>query len=174
MEVAIAALTMAGVITVGVLRVLLLAVALSVVDAVRRGTTADDAVLGWVERLDRHADVRLHPTATIVPGVLIYRLDDRSAVADDTSEADVAHARVDHLRPSCGWTVTHAVTICRQVRTALDHLARHPELGLPFIEAVLDCAASRIARDTAGLVDLIRVTVGVPVGVQSQTFPAMS
>ena len=76
-EVAIAAVTMAGVITVGVLRALLLAVALSVVDAVRRSATPHDAVLGWVERLDRHADVRLHPTATIVPGVLIYRLDDR-------------------------------------------------------------------------------------------------
>jgi high affinity sulfate transporter 1 len=76
-EVAIAALTMAGVITVGVRRALLLAVALSVVDAVRRSATPHDAVLGWVERLDRHADVRLHPTATIVPGVLIYRLDDR-------------------------------------------------------------------------------------------------
>jgi sulfate permease, SulP family len=76
-EVAIAAITMVGVITVGVLRALLLAVALSVVDAVRRSATPHDAVLGWVERLDRYADVRLHPTAKIVPGVLVYRLDDR-------------------------------------------------------------------------------------------------
>jgi high affinity sulfate transporter 1 len=76
-EVAIAATTMVGVITVGVLRALLLAVALSVVDAVRRSATPHDAVLGWVERLDRYADVRLHPTAKIVPGVLVYRLDDR-------------------------------------------------------------------------------------------------
>ena len=37
----------------GVLRALLLAVALSVVDAVRRSATPHDAVLGWVERLDR-------------------------------------------------------------------------------------------------------------------------
>jgi sulfate permease, SulP family len=56
---------------------LLLAVARSVVDAVRRNATPHDAVLGWVERLDRYADVRLHPTAKIVPGVLVYRLDDR-------------------------------------------------------------------------------------------------
>jgi sulfate permease, SulP family len=76
-EVSIAAITMVGVITVGVLRALLLAVALSVVDAVRRSATPHDAVLGWVERLDRYADVRLHPTAKIVPGVLVYRLDDR-------------------------------------------------------------------------------------------------
>ena len=76
-EVSIAAITMVGVITVGVLRALLLAVALSVVDAVRRSATPHDAVLGWVERLDRYADVRLHPSAKIVPGVLVYRLDDR-------------------------------------------------------------------------------------------------
>jgi sulfate permease, SulP family len=76
-EVSIAAITMAGVITVGVLRALLLAVALSVVDAVRRSARPHDAVLGWVERLDRYADVRLHPSAKITPGVLVYRLDDR-------------------------------------------------------------------------------------------------
>jgi SulP family sulfate permease len=76
-EVAIAAITMLGVISVGVLRALLLAVALSVVDAVRRSATPHDAVLGWVQRLDRYADVRLHPSARVVPGVLVYRLDDR-------------------------------------------------------------------------------------------------
>jgi sulfate permease, SulP family len=76
-EVAIAAITMVGVIAVGVLQALLLAVALSVVDAVRRSADPHDAVLGYVERLDRYADVRVHPSARIVPGVLVYRLDDR-------------------------------------------------------------------------------------------------
>jgi sulfate permease, SulP family len=76
-EVAIAAITMVGVIAVGVLQALLLAVALSVVDAVRRSADPHDAVLGYVERLDRYADVRIHPSARIVPGVLVYRLDDR-------------------------------------------------------------------------------------------------
>ncbi len=76
-EVAIAAITMVGVIAVGVLQALLLAIALSVVDAVRRSADPHDAVLGYVERLDRYADVRVHPSARIVPGVLVYRLDDR-------------------------------------------------------------------------------------------------
>lgn len=76
-ETAIAAITMAGVILVGVLEALLIAVALSILDVVRRSATPHDAVLGWVERLGRYADVRLHPTARIVPGVLVYRLDDR-------------------------------------------------------------------------------------------------
>lgn len=76
-ETAIAAITMAGVIVVGVLEALLIAVALSILDVVRRSATPHDAVLGWVERLGRYADVRLHPTARIAPGVLVYRLDDR-------------------------------------------------------------------------------------------------
>jgi high affinity sulfate transporter 1 len=76
-EVAIAAITMIGVIAVGVLQALLLAVALAVIDAIRRSATPHDAVLGRVERLDRYADVRFHPSATVVPGVLVYRLDDR-------------------------------------------------------------------------------------------------
>jgi sulfate permease, SulP family len=76
-EVAIAAATMAGVIAVGVLEALLVAVALSIVDVVRRSATPHDAVLGWVDRQGRYADVRLHPRAKVTPGVLVYRLDDR-------------------------------------------------------------------------------------------------
>jgi MFS superfamily sulfate permease-like transporter len=106
MEVAIAAITTAGVVTVGVLRALLLAVALSVVDAVRRSATPHDAVLGWVERMDRYADIRLHSTAKTVPGVLVYRLDDRLFFAN----ADYVKGRI---RPSpaprhryVGWSST--------------------------------------------------------------------
>ena len=36
-----------------------------------------DAVLGWVERLGRWADVSVHRSARVVPGVVVYRLDDR-------------------------------------------------------------------------------------------------
>jgi high affinity sulfate transporter 1 len=75
-EVAIATVTMVAVIAVGVLEALILAVGLSVVDAVRRSASPHDAVLGWSERLGRYADVRFHRTQT-TPGVLVYRLDDR-------------------------------------------------------------------------------------------------
>ena len=76
-EVAIAAVTMAGVIAVGVLEALLVAVALSIIDVVRRSATPHDAVLGWDERMGRYADVSVHRRARITPGVLVYRLDDR-------------------------------------------------------------------------------------------------
>jgi sulfate permease, SulP family len=75
-EVMIAATTAIGVVAVGVIGALGIAVALSIIDVVRRSATPHDAVLGWVERLGRYADVRLHPTARVTPGVLVYRLDD--------------------------------------------------------------------------------------------------
>jgi SulP family sulfate permease len=60
-----------------VLEALAIAVALSIIDVVRRSAQPHDAVLGWVDRLGRYADVQLHPSARITPGVVIYRLDDR-------------------------------------------------------------------------------------------------
>jgi sulfate permease, SulP family len=76
-EVAIAAVTMAGVLVAGVLEATAFAVGLSIVDVVRRSARPHDAVLGWVERLDRYADVSVHRDARLTPGVVVYRLDDR-------------------------------------------------------------------------------------------------
>ena len=76
-EVGIAATTTAGVILVGVLQALVIAVALSIVDVVRRSARPRDAVLGYAEGLGRWADVRFNPEARLTPGVVVYRLDDR-------------------------------------------------------------------------------------------------
>jgi len=76
-EVAIAAVTTVCVVFFGVLEALVVAVGLSMVDTVRRSAKPHDAVLGWVERLGRYADVSLHPSARVTPGVVVYRLDDR-------------------------------------------------------------------------------------------------
>jgi sulfate permease, SulP family len=76
-EVGLAATTVAGVVVLGVLKALLIAVALSVIDVVRRSAQPHDAVLGWVDRLGRYANVQLHRSARVTPGVVVYRLDDR-------------------------------------------------------------------------------------------------
>ncbi len=76
-EVGIAATTTAGVLLVGVLEALVIAVALSIVNVVRRSARPRDAVLGYSEGLGRWADVRFNPEARITPGVVVYRLDDR-------------------------------------------------------------------------------------------------
>ena len=76
-QVIIAGVTAVGVITVGVLNALIVAVVLSIVDVVARTQKPHDAVLGWVERLGRYADASTHPSARITPGVMVYRLDER-------------------------------------------------------------------------------------------------
>jgi anti-anti-sigma factor len=76
-EVGLAAVTTACVVVFGVLEALIAAVVLSMADTVRRSAHPHDAVLGWVERLDRYANLAFHPSAEVEPGVVVYRLDDR-------------------------------------------------------------------------------------------------
>jgi sulfate permease, SulP family len=76
-ELAIAGVTAAGVLLTGVLEAIVFAVGLSIVDVVRRSARPHDAVLGWVERLGRYADVSVHRGASVTPGVVVYRIDDR-------------------------------------------------------------------------------------------------
>jgi MFS superfamily sulfate permease-like transporter len=81
-QVVIAAVTLAGVVVFGVLQALIVAVALSIVDVVMRSAKPHDAVLGYVPRLGRWADVSVHPRARVTPGVVVYRLDDRLLFAN--------------------------------------------------------------------------------------------
>jgi SulP family sulfate permease len=73
----IAATAFVGVVVLGVLYALIVAVALSILDLAVRSAKPHDAVLGWVERLGRYADVSVHRRATITAGIVVYRLDDR-------------------------------------------------------------------------------------------------
>jgi sulfate permease, SulP family len=97
-EVWIAAITMAGVIAVGVLEAL-------IIDVVRRSAAPHDAVLGWVQRLGRYADVRLHPSARVTPGVLVYRLDDRLFFANAQYVRGRVHEAVDGSPTQVRWFV---------------------------------------------------------------------
>jgi MFS superfamily sulfate permease-like transporter len=81
-QVVIAAVTLVGVVVFGVLQALIVAVGLSIVDVLLRSAKPHDAVLGYVPRLKRWADVSVHPRARITPGVVVYRLDDRLLFAN--------------------------------------------------------------------------------------------
>src|SRR5918994_465463 len=75
--------------------------------------------------------------------------DDRSP-GQHAAQADVAHARVDHLRPARGGPVAQAVLVGAQERAALDDLARDPELRPGRVEALALRSAARVPRDAAG------------------------
>ena len=90
------------------------------------------------------------------------------------AEADVAHAGVDHLRAAGGRPVAQAVRVGAEVRPALDHLARDPELRLGRVEARLAVTAARVGRHAARSLGVGRVALVHQSAVHSQTLPAMS
>jgi sulfate permease, SulP family len=81
-QVLIAVITLAGVVIVGVLEALVVAVVFSIVEVVTRSARPHDAVLGYVERLGRWANVSMHPSARVKPGIVVYRMDDRLLFAN--------------------------------------------------------------------------------------------
>jgi high affinity sulfate transporter 1 len=76
-EVVIAAVTILGVVMIGVLQAIIVAVLLSVADIIRRAARPADAVLGWSAQDDRYVDVVDQPDAGISAGVVVYRIQDR-------------------------------------------------------------------------------------------------
>jgi sulfate permease, SulP family len=157
-EVAIAATTMAGVVLVGVLEALLVAVALSIVDVARRSATPHDAVLGWVERLGRYADVRLHPSATVTPGVLVYRLDDRLFFANAGYVRGRIREAVDGAPAPVRWLVFDAEALSHVDATGVETLTRlHHSLHeerTTLVFARLKSPMRQALRD-AGILDLV-------------------
>lgn len=121
-EVLIAGVTMAGVILVGVLNALIVAVLLSILDVVRRSAAPHDAVLGWSERLGRYADVRLHPRASLAPGVVVYRLDDRLFFANATYVKGRIREAIDGAPPPVRWLVFDAEAMSQMDATGVEAL----------------------------------------------------
>ena len=136
----------------------MLAVALSVVDAVRRSATPHDAVLGWVERLDRYADVRLHPSAQVVPGVLIYRLDDRLFFANASYVEGRIREAISGAPTPVRWLVFNAESLnhvdATGVRTLIDLVESLRRESSTFVFARLHGPTSdRLAE--AGVLDVV-------------------
>jgi SulP family sulfate permease len=159
-EVAIALATMVGVVLVGVLEALIIAVALSIVDVVRRSATPHDAVLGWVERQGRYADVRLHPRARVTPGVLVYRLDDRLFFANSSYVRGRIHEAIDGAPTPVRWLVFDAEALTHIDATgvdALESLVRSlRKEGITFVLARLKDPMRQTLRE-AGILELIGV-----------------
>jgi high affinity sulfate transporter 1 len=153
-EVVIAATTAIGVLAIGVIGALGVAIALSIVDVVRRGATPHDAVLGWVERLGRYADVRLHPSARVVPGALVYRLDDGLFFANASYVRGRIREAVAGAPTPVRWLVFDAEALTRIDATGVAALEQtidglHAE-DITFVVARLK-APMRASFDSSGL-----------------------
>ena len=121
-EVAIAGVTTGCVVVFGVLEALGVAVGLSVIDTVRRSASPHDAVLGWVDRLGRYADVSVHPSARVTPGVVVYRLDDRLFFANARYFTGRVREAVRAAPSTVSWLVFDAEAVAHVDSTGLDTL----------------------------------------------------
>jgi SulP family sulfate permease len=157
-EVAIAAATFVGVLAVGVLVALVIAVALSIVDHVARSARPHDAVLGWVPRLDRYANVALHRSAQLTPGVVVYRFDGRLFFANAHYFAGRLMEAVDGAPTTTHFVVLDAEglnNIDASGTDALDQLVRAlHDKDIAFVVARLKSPV-RDLFDSSGLTELI-------------------
>ncbi|MGZ4401670.1 MAG: SulP family inorganic anion transporter, partial [Gaiellaceae bacterium] len=129
-ELGIAAATLVGVVVLGVLQALVIAVALSILDVVRRSAQPRDAVLGWVDRLGRWANVELHPSARVTPGVVVYRLDDRLFFANARYVKGRVREAIRGAPDEAHWLVFDAEAVSHVDATGLEAL-RELAVGLP-------------------------------------------
>ena len=127
---AIAAAVRPGDVVLGVLQALVIAVALSILDVVRRSAQPQDAVLGWVDRLGRWGNVELHPSALITPGVVGYRLDDRLFFANARYVKGRVREAIRGAPDKPRWLVFDAEAMAHVDATGLEAL-RELALGLP-------------------------------------------
>jgi len=157
-EVVIAAVTFVGVLAVGVLAALVLAVALSIIDYVARNAKPHDAVLGWVPRLDRYANVALHRSARLTPGVVVYRFDGRLFFANAQYFSARVREAIEGARTETRWVVLDGEglnSIDASGVEALEQLVRGlQEKGVGFVVARLKSPVHELF-DAAGLTDMI-------------------
>jgi high affinity sulfate transporter 1 len=132
-EFALAITAFAGVAVLGVLWGVGIAIALSLMNFIRRAWYPHDAVLGRVENLKGYHDTGRHPDARLVPGLVLYRFDAPLFFANVDSFCN----RVRELAGTdgTGWVVVAAEPITDIDVTAGESLAvLHADLAAAGVE----------------------------------------
>jgi SulP family sulfate permease len=141
-ELMIALATTAAVLVVGVLPGVLVAIGLSVADLMRRVARPHDAVQGFVPDLAGMHDVDDYPTATVLPGLVVYRYDSPLFFANAEDFRQRALAAHGSAEPPVRWFVLNTeavsevdVTGVDSLRQLREHLATQGcELGLARVK----------------------------------------
>lgn len=121
-EVVLAGVTALSVVAFGVLAGIGLAVALSILDLIRRIAHPHDGVLGYVPGLAGMHDVDDYPEATLVPGLLVYRYDSPLFFANSRDFIDRALRAVDTAPTPVRWFILNAEANVDVDLTAVDTL----------------------------------------------------
>ena len=120
-EFALSVTAFGGVALLGVLPGIAIAVALSILNVFRRAWRPYDTELGRAEGLDGYHDVRTHPEAQHLPGLVIYRFDAPLFFANATTFRDEAR-RLANAEPKPTWIIIAAEPVTDVDTTASDML----------------------------------------------------
>jgi high affinity sulfate transporter 1 len=120
-EFALGIAAFAGVAVLGVLWGVGIAIALSLLNFIRRAWYPHDAVLGRVENLKGYHDTRRYPDAALIPGLVLYRFDAPLFFANTDSFCDRVRELADS--DSTRWVVIAAEPITDIDATAGETLA---------------------------------------------------
>ena len=172
-ELLLALATTASVLLFGVLYGVLVAIALSILDLLRRVARPHDAVQGFVPGLAGMHDVDDYPDADPVPGLVVYRYDAPLFFANAENFRERALAAVDENEHPVKWFVLNAEANVEVDLTALDAL---DQLRAELEGRGVEFAMARVKQDlrdsleAAGLVDKIgedRIFMTLPTAVEA-------
>jgi len=151
-------LTAVGVIAIGMLPGIVIAVVLSLLDVARRSTTPHTAVLVRVPGTDTFRDSDIFGDGGAIPGLLIYRFDAPLFFANVSVMEDQLTSLVKEADPPIEWVLIDAESIPDMDTTALQGLGELledlSEAGITVVFARLRQAV-RDLLDAAGLIDVI-------------------
>ncbi|HKP42445.1 SulP family inorganic anion transporter [Mycobacterium sp.] len=172
-ELILAVATTASVLLLGVLYGVLVAIALSILDLLRRVARPHDAIQGFVPGVAGMHDVDDYPEADRVPGLVVYRYDAPLFFANAENFRERALAAVDDNPDPVKWFVLNAEANVEVDLTALDVLDQlRSELasrGIVFAMARVK-QDLRVLLDAAGLVEKIgedRIFPTLPTAVEA-------
>ncbi|MCH9701307.1 MAG: STAS domain-containing protein, partial [Actinomycetia bacterium] len=170
-ELILAVATTAGVVSLGVLNGVLVAVGLSILDLLRRVARAHDSVLGFVKGLPGMHDIDDYPQAELVPGLVIYRYDAPLCFANAEDFRRRALQAVSDYPSTVEWFVLNAEANSEVDLTALDALeSLRRELGRRGVVFAMARVKQdlREALEAAGMLDAIgpdRIYLTLPTAV---------
>ncbi|QES47052.1 sodium-independent anion transporter [Streptomyces venezuelae] len=148
----------AGVLALGILYGVLVAVALSVLELLARVARPHDAVLGTVAGLAGMHDVDDYPEARTVPGLLVYRYDSPLFFANAEDFRRRALAAVEAQDEPVHWFVLNAEANVEVDITALDAVEA---LRSELVRKGLVFALARVKQDLRDPLDAYGLTAAV-------------
>jgi high affinity sulfate transporter 1 len=159
-ELLLALVTTVGVLALGVLNGILVAVGLSIADLLRRVAHPHDGILGFVDGIAGMHDVDDHPGARLVPGLVVYRYDSPLFFANAEDFRSRALAAALTAPTPTEWFVLNAESNVVVDLTSLDAVeelrAELARRGVVFAMARVK-EDLRVRLEAAGLVERVGV-----------------